>query len=221
MDRDQYLNEEYGDPEKRRKALEKAWGLRDFEIDLYWRRASYFWTIIAAIFAGYFLSASSNREVLETFTVACLGFIFSLAWYCANRAGSYWQRNWEAHVDILEDDIVGPLYKTVRKPTEFRLVNLTGPYAFSVTQINVSLSLTVTAIWCVFVYRSASAIDWGRGAESFAPWFVAGVLLAATIWMIFVNGSWKVRAKHNADQDIEFSRRRTEVTDLINNPKND
>lgn len=42
------------------KALEQAHDIRKFEIDLYWKRAAYFWTFIAATFAGYFLLQKDN-----------------------------------------------------------------------------------------------------------------------------------------------------------------
>ena len=35
-------------------ALERAWKNRDFEIEHYWKRATYFWTFTAATFLGYF-----------------------------------------------------------------------------------------------------------------------------------------------------------------------
>lgn len=41
------------DVEKNEKALAYALDIRKFEIDLYWKRASYFWTFIAATFAGF------------------------------------------------------------------------------------------------------------------------------------------------------------------------
>ncbi|QNR65148.1 hypothetical protein IAQ67_14620 [Paenibacillus peoriae] len=44
--------------EKQKKALEMALDIRKFEIDLYWKRATYFWAFIAATFAGYFLLIS-------------------------------------------------------------------------------------------------------------------------------------------------------------------
>ena len=34
--------------------------IRKFEIDLYWKRAAYFWAFIAATFAGYFALLGSN-----------------------------------------------------------------------------------------------------------------------------------------------------------------
>ncbi|MGC9946768.1 MAG: hypothetical protein ABSF64_10410 [Bryobacteraceae bacterium] len=38
---------------KRKEALEHAMDIRKFEIDLYWKRATYFWTFIGASLAGY------------------------------------------------------------------------------------------------------------------------------------------------------------------------
>jgi len=42
----------------RERAIEQALDTRKFEIDLYWKRATYFWAFIAATFAGYFLILS-------------------------------------------------------------------------------------------------------------------------------------------------------------------
>ena len=36
--------------EKRKKALKQVLDIRKFEIELYWKRATYFWTFIAAMF---------------------------------------------------------------------------------------------------------------------------------------------------------------------------
>ncbi|PNK76643.1 hypothetical protein CEQ35_022730 [Yersinia enterocolitica] len=43
-------------------ALEKAHEIRKFEIELYWKRTAYFWTLIAAMFAGFLLLASKHSE---------------------------------------------------------------------------------------------------------------------------------------------------------------
>src|SRR5258705_6442151 len=47
------------------KAYEKAWDARKFEIDNYWKRATYFWAFQAASFTGYFaiLSSSSYNQI--------------------------------------------------------------------------------------------------------------------------------------------------------------
>ena len=105
------------------KALEQAYKIRMFEIDLYWKRATYFWTFIGAAFVGYaaFFNATSNqastdpkREIILVL-IACIGFVFSVAWQCVNKGSKFWQENWENHVELLEDKIFGPLYKTIAK----------------------------------------------------------------------------------------------------------
>ena len=35
--------------------LHKSYYFRDFEIEMYWKRAQYFWSFLAVIYAGYFL----------------------------------------------------------------------------------------------------------------------------------------------------------------------
>ena len=40
--------------ELRKKALQVAIENRRFEIELYWKRATYYWALIAAVFIGYF-----------------------------------------------------------------------------------------------------------------------------------------------------------------------
>src|SRR5690554_7502176 len=74
--------------------------------------------------------------------LSCLGVVFSFAWFCVNRGSKYWQENWEKHVDVLEDEVTGPLYKVVlsrnphaSKADKFRNL-LTGPSPLSVSKIN-------------------------------------------------------------------------------------
>ena len=99
---------------KLEKALERAYDIRKFEIDLYWKRAGYFWGFLVATFAGYFIVSDktrfSNKPEYE-FLVICLGFIFSLSWYLVNRGSKYWQSNWEKIIDTIEEIIEMPLYR--------------------------------------------------------------------------------------------------------------
>jgi len=52
-DRDKYLA--MFSESQRKESLKYAHEIRKFEIDLYWRRAAYFWTFIVAAFAAFFL----------------------------------------------------------------------------------------------------------------------------------------------------------------------
>ena len=138
------------------KALERALDIRKFEIDLYWKRATYFWTFIAATLAGFVaIQASSSANRIDLSVLLCnLGIVFSFGWLCVNRGSKYWQENWEYHVDMLEDFVHGPLYKVVlsrgrpKGPCEWFVHLLTGPSSISVSKINQLISLFVTVMWC-------------------------------------------------------------------------
>ena len=155
----------------REKALERALDTRKFEIDLYWKRASYFWTFIAATLAG-FLAVRTSSGPARTDTLillSCLGLVFSLGWLCVNRGSKRWQENWEYHVDMLEDDIQGPLFKVLltRLPAATRSERivelLTGPSPFSVSRINQMISIFMTAIWVILLVDSLlppRLVDW-------------------------------------------------------------
>ena len=140
-------------------ALEKALDIRKFEIDLYWKRAAYFWAFIAVAFGGYFaVLKSDGAGSSDVFIINCLGLTFSVAWYFANRGSKFWQQNWERHVDELEDAVTGPLYKTILNRKQYRFFPLTGPFAFSVSKINTLLSLFVIFIWLFLAIQSISEI---------------------------------------------------------------
>lgn len=136
------------------RALEQAYEARKFEIDMYWKRATYFWAFIASAFVGYasFLGGEHPRA-FPALLMSQVGLIFSVAWHRANRGSKFWQENWENHVDLLEDAVTGPLYKTIterpHKPTdEPRWIDRrVGPSKLSVSKINGIISLYVIVIW--------------------------------------------------------------------------
>lgn len=191
-------NKEFGinksSNDKHDSALRNALDIRKFEIELYWKRASYFWTFIAAALAAYgMIQASSNidNDVKSDLSVylCCLGIIFSFGWYCVNRGSKRWQENWENHVDLLEDDINGPLYKVVlsrEKPKTMHgkiRVILTGPADWSVSKINLLISIYVTLFWVFLLARELLPFDSGLSIN----WqYVISVVLTLGFCVLFV-----------------------------------
>ncbi|PRP70992.1 hypothetical protein BUE93_08520 [Chromobacterium amazonense] len=137
-------------------ALEFALDIRKFEIELYWKRATYFWTFIGAALAGYALvykASEPNPNTWLSLLFSSLGLLFSMAWYLVNRGSKFWQNNWERHVDLLEDEVIGPLYKTIAHgPAAWN--PLTASAQYSVSKINQILSLFVLAFWAVLFLKS-------------------------------------------------------------------
>ncbi len=137
---------------KKAKALERAWKNRDFEIEMYWKRANYFWAFITTAFAGYFiiLSQLDDKFAQAELLIACIGFIFSYGWFLVNMGSKKWQENWERHIDMLEEDVTGHLYKSVLDKT-----------SFSVSGINQVISGFVTTIWfllLIYYFREKNSI---------------------------------------------------------------
>ncbi|QNR65147.1 hypothetical protein IAQ67_14615 [Paenibacillus peoriae] len=80
-----------------------------------------------------------------------LGFLFSFTWYLVNRGSKFWQNNWERHVDYLEDEVMGPLYKLVLNPKRNNFFNPLSEYPLSVSKINQLLSLFVCIVWLFLI----------------------------------------------------------------------
>lgn len=153
-------------------AFDQVSDIRKFEIELYWKRATYFWALIAVAFAGYFaILAADNMQnkFFLSLVVACIGFVFTFAWHLANRGSKYWQENWENHLDLLEDNVTGPLYKTLlERPGHINASEkyITGPLSVSVSKINQWVSVFVIFSWVTLAafsaYKSLSPLAIGR-----------------------------------------------------------
>ncbi|AAF96387.1 TPA: hypothetical protein LEL88_003562 [Vibrio cholerae] len=163
-------------------AFAQASDIRKFEIELYWKRATYFWALIAVAFAGFFAVASGDfkggGQSLFLTIIASTGFVFTFAWFSANKGSKYWQENWENHLDLLEDSVTGPLYKSFleRPPeSEFCKKYITGPQRYSVSKINQWVAVFTLFIWCVLVIFSLSTYK-----ENCSVGFVFHVLIPIT-----------------------------------------
>ena len=195
---------------KEKEAFSYALDTRKFEIDLYWKRATYFWTFIAATLAGYAaIQVSSSLKVKDKtdllVMLSCLGVLFSFGWHCVNRGSKQWQENWENHVDLLEDSVVGPLFKTVlrRRPAkgikELTVNAVTGPWSVSVSGVNQIISLYVFGLWVSLLSKSlhpfvlSASFNWEHVA------LVSGTCIAC-VFFVTVGRSFKGSHEHTADQ---------------------
>lgn len=133
---------------KSQASLREAIDIRKFEIELYWKRTTYFWALIAAIFVGFFTVCTGTGERKQDVLVilCCLGLVFSFAWVLVNKGSKYWQENWEKHVDLLEDEHIGPLYKV------YFSKDSSSP--FSVSKINELVSIFVCTLWGILLLNA-------------------------------------------------------------------
>lgn len=122
-------------------AYRVAADIRKFEIDKYWQRTLYFWGFITAIYVAYYhvlkKLCQAEHGSLPLLVLAALGLFFCLSWVLASKASKHWQENWENHLDLLEDSVTGPLYKTYQ-----------AGQSFSVSKINITAGWVLTL--CAF-----------------------------------------------------------------------
>jgi hypothetical protein len=109
-------------------ALTRSHLLRQFEIELYWKRANYFWLLQAAVFAAIGFTWKGDNDVPNILPVglASLGVVTAAAGWLASFGSKFWQQNWEHHIDMLEAEFEGHLYKTVYAAPTGTSWSLTG-----------------------------------------------------------------------------------------------
>jgi hypothetical protein len=137
-------------------AFQTALDTRKFEIELYWKRATYFWAFIATAFAGFFTVTGSNAENKELISlcVNSMGIVASFTWCLVIKGSKYWQENWEKHVDIREVSQQGSLFSKVHKIKKIDR-GLIQAFPYSVSKLNIIFSVYVFLIWCIlFIYPS-------------------------------------------------------------------
>lgn len=126
------------------RAFERALAVRDFEIELYWKRAAYFWGFQAAFLGTIAVLLTGGVKESWAPLVGCLVALVAAGisgeWAAMSRGAKFWQDNWERHVDLLEPWFTGALYRTY--PARRRL-----PRPPSVSRINANAINLLIIFW--------------------------------------------------------------------------
>lgn len=116
------------DISKLKEAYDKAHDIRKFEIELYWKRTTYIWTVISALvtISGLLLSQSfkgssstpaANDDVFFNLYygilfLSSIGTLITIIAANILKSSVYWQKNWEYHTSLLEPLFSGSIYST-------------------------------------------------------------------------------------------------------------
>ena len=193
-------------------AFAQASDIRKFEIELYWKRATYFWALIAVAFAGYFAVASASFDEGKSLfltIIASAGFVFTFAWFSANKGSKYWQENWENHLDLLEDCVTGPLYKSyLQRPDQgnFYEKYITGPQRYSVSKINQWVAVFTLFIWVSLTIHSISK------HEAYCSWSFVFHILIPIISLYLCYKMISEGRTHTKSHEPEFGLRDVNIT---------
>ncbi len=120
--------------------LKKAWEIRNFEIDLFWKRTAYFSAIVGAFLVAYF------KIEADRYLITLLGCISSFVWFLSNLGSKFWQNNWEKHIDLLEKETQsGDIYQVILGDRS---------KAFSVSKLSMSFSVVAFIAWfCLYCFE--------------------------------------------------------------------
>jgi hypothetical protein len=150
-------------------AYKTALETRNFEIELYWKRSAYYWSLIGPAFAVYFVVTAVDGKfpLFYKIIIGLFGLVTSYAWHIASRGSKFWQKNWEKHINFLEDVQVGALFKTVRVScADFGAkINPVKDYPISVSKINQLLSFAVVLLWVSMMLYECSSYLIKAGAK--------------------------------------------------------
>ena len=120
---------------------EVALEIRNFEIELFWKRNTIFWAVVAASFVA-FASFKGNNSNYATL-MSCVGIISSYSWFIMNRGSKAWQENWEKKVDNLNPNI--ELFQKIEEIDN----KVFGAKRYSVSKICIMLSCVILLLWCL------------------------------------------------------------------------
>lgn len=188
-----------------KEALEVALDVRKFEIELYWKRANYFWVFISISFVAFFtllLSENIDDYLISLVIVSFIGTMFSFSWYLVNRGSKYWQNNWEHHVDMLENVKIGPLYKLTIDNKNSRF-NPLKAFPFSVSRINIYVSFYIFVLWMLLsLYSTMLYFGISITAHKHFFYYFLLTLTAFSLILLFFG----MDSKNKVD-DVFFKRR--------------
>lgn len=129
------------------RRFEVAVQIRNFEIELFWKRSVFFWGFISAAFVGYAALRKLNPDL--GFVVACFGMVCSCAWTLLNRGSKYWQESWEAKVENSEAEVTGKFF--AQEESVQRKGWWLRARQFSVSKLAIALSDYVFLLWLFLV----------------------------------------------------------------------
>lgn len=163
----------------RKDALTRAHDLRRFEIENYWKRATYFWAfqLVAFTLLGLIWKEVGKQDGLDRLALlvpAGLGAVSAQVGWLTAKGSKFWQENWEAHVDMLEHEVEGRMTQVVLSKSGAQ---------FSVSSANQNFMLLLMLGWVVtfliIVFPQAS--DWLKGHEN---GFALAALIACMCFLV-------------------------------------
>ena len=80
---------------------------RKFEIELFWKRSTFFWAFITAIYTAYSYVLTNiyckKHGAFALVVLSALGLFFCVSWYFASKASKHWQLRFSEREIVLKE----------------------------------------------------------------------------------------------------------------------
>lgn len=189
---------------KLKKAYEVISDIRKFEIELFWKRSTFFWAFITAIYTAYyhvltkiyFIDNHYNHGSIPLIVLASLGLFFCFSWLLSSKASKHWQENWENHIDLLEDEVTGPLYKVYQANT-----------SYSVSKITIVAGWVVSSCaYCLLIFEFVSFIDMQILTKTIFS-LIVSILFSLLVIILLFFYSQAVKGNQDTSGAIKFQKK--------------
>jgi len=178
--------------EKMNKLKEKRFDIaietRNFEIELFWKRALFFWGFIASAFIAFSALHKFNSGLI--IFVSSFGLICSISWALVNRGSKRWQENWERLVVKYGEEIDVKLFEE-REGVSLSSKGWLDARKYSVSRLTIALSDYTSFIWFVlFLYSICQELGW-KGLYVYKDCFVVGFAMFTFVFIFWLAASAK------------------------------
>ncbi|PWC22244.1 hypothetical protein DDT52_03035 [Brenneria roseae subsp. roseae] len=181
-----------------REAYDKAHQIRNIEVDLYWKRATYCWTLIAALlticgllFSAYFkpddLDKRDSTILIAIGAVSFIGVVITSLCQFMSVSGEYWKKNWETHISMLEPMFSGRLYST-------HLVS--SRYRSSIAKLNFLLFSVIQMSWLAIIMLLITIKFHSTPELSFLSIILFGTIYFTLITLLVIGTVSKNKSVH-------------------------
>lgn len=170
---------------------------RKFEIENFWKRATFFWGTISILFAAYY---SFKIETKYLSLLSLVGTVFSLVFSLSLRGSKYWQESWE-HLSANYENQLNKIklfrWEAIKIIDEENLneIELLKPRRISVSKLVMILGDFLFLIWlglllkdAIFLYQTNEIFN-NYKFTKFGCYFLAITIFIFLYIFIFVGNT--------------------------------
>jgi len=172
-----------------KKRFEVAFQCRNMEIDLFWKRSSFYCVFVGAALVAYY--TARTEMAYFGLMIASFGLVASFAWLLGSIGSKWWIENWERKVEESAPAVVGDLFSVSDEHLKRNFG--VSPIRFSVTRLAILLSAFGVVLWVV-IFMSELFRHFGSSRWWPAVAIAAGAIIFVILFFACARGGNRTKA---------------------------